>query len=273
MPTSTTTTLVPRADTISLRSSVPSSRPPSYGRHLHDELVSRTSLSAPRNRNSHASHITAMLLLLTSPAPLTLTIDNNLLYPPPPSTALYHLPRLLTWSGNEISLARSMPAARRPGQIRDLALYTLRRTPFTHEVALLPRREGLKPATMRGRRGVFGGMRWDVEIRGEPLLRYRKGAWRLAKGGMVVATEKVQREAKRPGVLLEEDNDSAEEVVEREEITIAGEGIELWMKDLLVASWCAKVWMANAKSGMARTFIRGQRWKKSDFTYRFQIVR
>src|ERR1700761_9817122 len=143
-------------DATSLHStSAISTRPPSYGRHLHDELVSPPGVvpafrsnarnARPRSTASTASstcHITQMLQILTSTDPLTLTIDNNLLYPPPPSSALYHLPRQLKWSGNEISLSRSMPVSgsRRPNATaRDLALYTMRRTPFTHEVSLTPR--------------------------------------------------------------------------------------------------------------------------------------
>jgi len=57
----------------------------------------------------------------------------------------YRLPRLLTWSGNEIFLFRSLPAltSGRGNLIapaRDLALYTMRSTPFTHEVTAAEKR-------------------------------------------------------------------------------------------------------------------------------------
>jgi hypothetical protein len=249
-------------DGMSLLSSVGSTRPPSYGkppsygRHLEDELLAagrrRNSLSHPhRHRNLQQVHLAAMLLTLTSPDPLSLTLDNNLLYPPPPSNALYHLPRTLTWSGNEIFLTRSLPISttrRTPAASRDLALYTMRRVPFHQQIALVPRREGLKSAVMHGRRSILGNMSWDVEVAGEKILRYRKGKWKTP-GGQVVATEKQCLE----WGLNEDDYSHA-----REEISIEGEGVELWMKDLIVAAWCSRIWQSNSKLSLARTLMRGQ---------------
>jgi hypothetical protein len=194
-----------------------------------------------------------MLQILTSPEPLTLTIDNNLLYPPPPSNALYHLPRILTWSGNEIYLARSLPVSARTGaslaSARDLALYTMRRTPFTYEVSLLPRREGLKSAVMRGRRSFLGNLTWDVEVKGAKMFRYSKGRWKTPEG-RVIATEK----EKPP----DEKGETSDWQPVREEITIEGEDVELWMKDLIVAAWCARVWQGTGRLSFARTLMRGQ---------------
>jgi len=247
-----------RSETSSLRS-FPSTRPPSYGRHLHDELLSppaRHSLTIPgrsaRRRSAQVDYVSQMLQILTAPEPLTLTIDNNLLYPPQPSNALYHLPRILTWSGNEIFLSRSLPVAARRGVLgntRDLALYTMRRTPFTHEVALLPRREGLKSAIMRGRRSLLGNMTWEVEVRGEKLLRYSKGRWKT-QDGKEVATEKIKSPlSKQEGTDWQPVN---------EEITINGEDLELWMKDLVVAAWCCRIWQGGGRKSFARTMLRGQ---------------
>jgi hypothetical protein len=260
-----------RSETSSLRS-VPSTRPPSYGRHLHDELLSapqqppsgRPSLTltpirvTPRRRSCHqpqVDYVSQMLQILTAPEPLTLTVDNNLLYPPPPSNALYHLPRILTWSGNEISLSRSLPVSARRGSlasVRDLALYTMRRTPFTHEIALLPRREGLKGGVMRGRRSLLGNLSWEVEVKGgDKLLRYSKGRWKTADG-KVVAREKQKSAA--------EEKEGSEEEWQpvREEITIEGEDVELWMKDLIVAAWCCRIWQGNGRMSFTRTLMRGQ---------------
>jgi hypothetical protein len=180
-----------------------------------------------------------MLEVLAAPGPLNLTIDNGLIYPPPPSNALYHLPRVLTWSGNEIFLFRSLPIfGRRHAQpTRDLALYTMRRTPFTHEIALIPRREGLKAATMRGRRSLLSGMSWEVEFRNEVIIKYSKGKWKDASGT----------------VLAEEQSSGGE----REGITIVAPGLEVNMKDLIVAAWTARVWQGNGRASLARTLMRG----------------
>jgi hypothetical protein len=193
-----------------------------------------------------------MLQVLTSVEPLILTVDNGLLYPPPPSHALYHLPRNLTWSGNEIFLFRSLPvvATRRSSAVtRDLALYTMRRTPFTHEVSLMPRREGLKSATMRGRRSLLGSMSWQVEVKGELFLKYSKGKWKNA-AGQVIASEKQTSTDDRKGELGSD--------AMREEITIEGDGVEVWMKDLIVAAWVATIWQRYMKVSLARTLLRGQ---------------
>jgi hypothetical protein len=228
--------------------SIPSGPPPSYSRHHNDELLipavnfrSRRRLSIPRPspRRADPSH---MLAILTAPGPLDLTIDNGLIYPPPPSNALYHLPRVLTWSGNEIFLFRSLPSiGRRHSQpARDLALYTLRRTPFTHEIALIPRREGLKSGTMRGRRSLLSGMTWEVDVRNEIVLKYSKGKWKGATGTVLA-------EEKHPGG-------------EREGITIISPGLEVNMKDLIVAAWTARVWQGNGhiRTSLARTLMRGE---------------
>ena len=247
-----------RSETSSLIS-VPSTRPPSYGRHRNDELVSppaRNLLNVPsrnqRRRSTQIDYVSQMLQILTSPDPLTLTIDNNLLYPPPPSNALYHLPRILTWSGNEIFLSRSLPVSARRGAIasaRDLSLYTMRRTPFTHEVSLVPRREGLKAAIMRGKRSLLGNMSWDVEVKGEKLLRYSKGRWKTSDG-KVIATERHKGS--------EDKEENADWQLAREEITIQGDGVELWLKDLVVVAWCCRIWHGNGRVSFARSLMRGQ---------------
>jgi len=101
---------------------------------------------------------------------------------------------------------------------------------------------------MRGRRSILGSMSWDVEVKGEKILRYRKGKWKTP-GGTTVATEKQSVE----WGLSEEDYSHA-----REEICIEGEDVELWMKDLIVAAWCSRIWQSNSKVSLARTLMRGQ---------------
>lgn len=244
------------SDVISLKSSAPSGLPPSYSQHQQDELLSlrpASSLARRRRRQvplartpTHPS-VNQLLQVLGTDDALDLTLDNELIYPPPPSNALYHLPRQLTWSGNEIFLFRSLPA-RMPRRgystspARDLALYTMRRTPFTNEVALLPRREGLKAAVMRGKRRIFGSsMSWVVEVKGEVMLKYAKGNW-MDKDGHIVATEKVQVAASTA----------------KNTLVIAGEGFDIATKDLIVASWCTRIWQSHGKVSLARTLMNGK---------------
>jgi hypothetical protein len=253
------------SDTSSLKSSPPSTRPPSYGRHFHDELLSPPahrsvtlhSIRATRPRSLNQFHLTQMLQVLTSVEPLILTVDNGLLYPPPPSHALYHLPRNLTWSGNEIFLFRSLPvvATRRSSAVtRDLALYTMRRTPFTHEISLMPRREGLKSAVMRGRRSLLGSMTWQVEVKGQIFLKYSKGKWKNAAGKVVASEKQTNTDERREELGFD---------TMREEITIEGDGVEVWVKDLIVAAWVTRIWQGHAKVSLARTLLRGQGNRRS----------
>lgn len=257
-----------RHDTASIRSSVPSGPPPSYARHDNDELLTPSLYPSlhgvrrpPARRysisrlNSHPT-VTQLLTVLTSNEALNLTIDNGLIYPPPPSNALYHLPRVLTWSGNEVFLSRSLPALARGNNAsaaRDLALYTMRRTPFTHEIALIPRREGLKAATMRGKRNLLGGMSWEVESKNQIVLKYSKGKWKDGSG-KVLATERVNPQAE--GRDTEEGGNSS--LHARDELTIAEGELDIATKDLIVAAWCSRIWQTKQKVSLARTLIRGQ---------------
>lgn len=180
----------------------------------------------------------AILEVLSAPGPLKLTLDNGMIYPPPPSNALYHLPRTVTWSGNDIFLYRSLPAIVRGRRAppRDFALYTMSRKSFTNEVALIPQREGLLHATMHGRRSLIQGMVWDVEIRNQVKLRYARGKWR-----------------DHTGTIVAEENGG-----EREGITIVGEDLEVQMKDLIVAAWATRMWQGHTKVGFIRTLMSGK---------------
>ena len=255
----------PPSDAISLNSSIPSGLPPSYSQHQQDELLSMptpSSLSRRRRRQASVARtpthpsVNQLLQVLGTNDALDLTIDNGLIYPPPPSNALYHLPRLLTWSGNEIFLFRSLPAlmSRRghsTSPARDLALYTMRRTPFTHEVTLLPRREGLKTAVMRGKKRMFrSSMSWEVEVKGQVILKYAKGKW-IDKDGNIVATEKTQ-------VAAGTAKNALNSYASREAMTISGEGLDIATKDLIVAAWCTRIWRSHGKVSLARTLMNGE---------------
>jgi hypothetical protein len=235
------------ADTASFKSSTPSGPPPSYSRHHNDELLNPATnfrvgrrLSMPVfARPTRRADPSLMLQVLSAPGPLHLTIDNGMIYPPPPSNALYHLPRVLTWGGNEIFLFRSLPSipqARHRAPPRDLALYTMRRTPFTNEVALISRREGLMTATMHGRRSLLQGMVWEVEVRNQVKLRYAKGKWRDHMGNII----------------------AEENAGEQEGINIVGQDLEVQMKDLIVAAWTTRMWQGHGRVSFVRTLMSGK---------------
>ncbi|KAF1990609.1 hypothetical protein K402DRAFT_460060 [Aulographum hederae CBS 113979] len=189
--------------------------------------------------------------------PLTLTLDTTSIYPPPPSSALYHLPRSLTWSGNEIFLSLSLPsslAAQSRGQpaTRDLKLYTMRRTPFASEIALVPRRSGGLKGVMVGKKGLRGGVGWEVRrgqvdglVEGEAVLwKYTRGKWKDSQGKVVASEGESVHEIEGEKIVREELN------VGVELQGIAG------LTDLLVACWCARLWRDGEKSfGVVRALM------------------
>jgi hypothetical protein len=134
----------------------------------------------------------------------------------------------------------------------------MRRTPFTLEVALLARREGLKPAVMRGRRSLLGNISWEVFVREEKILRYSKGKWKTMDG-RVVATEKVPTQGAKAVIKTSLGGDW------QPEIEIQGDDVELWMKDLIVACWCSRIWTGNKKVSFARSLMRGQGMSMTSF--------
>jgi len=81
-------------------------------------------------------------------------------------------------------------------------------------------------------------MNWEVEARNEVKLKYSKGKW---KDGA--------------GTLLAEEKQSGGD---REAITIVASGLEVNMKDLIVAAWTARVWQGNGRVSLARTLMRGE---------------
>ncbi|KAK3062663.1 hypothetical protein LTS18_003598, partial [Coniosporium uncinatum] len=183
--------------------------------------------------------------------PITLTIDGGLIYPPPPSSAIYSLPRSFGWAGNEIFLQLSKPLIQRcvsDAANRDMKLYVIRRTPFTNEIALVPQRMGFVSGVMRGRRSIRGRTSWDIEIRDRVALRYSRGKWKDDLGN-ILAWEGGNKE-----------HDQRIEVYGgREEITITAAGRKLELTDLIVAAWCARLWRENAKPApLMQTLFKGR---------------
>lgn len=136
---------------------------------------------------------------------------------------------------NEISLFRSLPSGRTEQPPREYGLYTMRRTLFTSEIALMPRREGLKIAMMRGRRNLLGGRVWQVEVKNEVVIRYSRGKWK-DRDGRVIAEE----------TLVPSQNPV---------LIISAGSLEVNMKDLLVSAWMSALWQEGKKLGLFKQAI------------------
>ncbi|KAI9849695.1 MAG: hypothetical protein M1837_002821 [Sclerophora amabilis] len=161
------------------------------------------------------------------PGPLSLTYDQDLIYPThPPSTALYHIPSSLFSKGHRVMIERSVPASLRDDgskrKARDQELYEiLASSALSNDCEIQGRRkECYRHASMTGRFGMFGPA-FSISVRGAVILKLSKREWKDGND-RVVATEA----KKGPG---------------NAEIEIV-EGLDEKMVDLLVAAWCAKIW-------------------------------
>jgi len=226
---------------------------PPYEAHHEDDLF--TGHTAEHARPNTPFQLVFQPAPLTSPihptGPITLTIDGGLIYPPPPSSAIYSLPRSFGWAGNEIFLQLSKPLVQRcesDAANRDMKLYIIRRTPFTNEIALVAQRAGFVGGIMRGRKSIRGRISWDIEIRNQFAMRYGRGKWKDAVGNILAwegGNKELGQRIERYGC--------------REEITITATGRKSELTDLIVAAWCARLWRENAKPApLMQTLFRGR---------------
>jgi len=73
----------------------------------------------------------------------------------------------------------------------------------------------------------------------------------MDKDGKVVATEKPRAAA---GIAENALNGRAS----REAMTIAGEGLDIATKYLIVAVWCTRIWQSHSKESLAKTLMDGE---------------
>ncbi|OBT76349.1 hypothetical protein VF21_03631 [Pseudogymnoascus sp. 05NY08] len=120
-------------------------------------------------------------------APEFLSLDRDLIFPPPPSQALYSLAFALSPSGTSNTVRRSVPAVTRAdgsqrSEVTDKDLYTIRRDPFFNSRFTI---EGKRRSTFPGalnlryHANIIKGPYWDctVEKTGELLMRGKGEEW------------------------------------------------------------------------------------------------
>lgn len=218
-------------------------RPPLQQHRASLVDVTDESLAGPARKVREDSYEPPLL----PPGPLSLTMDETLIYPThPPSTALYHIPRTLTFSGNEVYLERSVPGKTsvktgKTAKAKDKQLYEMRRIPWTSEIELRPKRAatyGPRPgavAEMKQKRALFGNV-WEVRFDGALALRFSGGKWKDGGGQLVAAEEK----------------DSWPPVM------VISEGVPEDLRDFVVAGWCTRVWQQGMDNSLVQTLTRGQ---------------
>lgn len=241
--------------------------PPAYERHEYDEVY--TADDPPVHQlplQDTASH--SQLSSTITTAPLSLTMDNSLIYPTiPPSTALYHIPQSLFFHGDRVYLQRSVPRepfpSGKPRRGLNEDLYELRRIPYTddRELALIDRSPayrdncvGKDPSSKRIRRvrGLIGTT-WEVTVDDMVVLKGLKDKWKHASGALVASEEILNLPLRCYNP--EQQKISAVLVIQAE--------IEQQMQDLLVAAWCGKIWLLASNSGTSGLTVSvSKKWDK-----------
>lgn len=237
--------------------------PPSYEQYEFDEIC--TSNESPSHQTSlQAAASPSGKSATTAAAPLSLTMDNSLIYPTiPPSAALYHIPRPLFFHGDRVYLQRSVARDPFPSgkQRRGLneELYELRRIPYTddREIALIARRpacygENSRRTRMRRVRGLLGTT-WEIVVDDVVVVKGHRGQWKHGSG---------------PVIAREETLDLPLRCYNAEQQKISGvlvvlAGVEQQIQDLVVAAWCGKIWLLASDSMVNGAIVlMSKKWDK-----------
>lgn len=214
--------------------------PPAYELHIYDTLYTEHAAREPQDSPGGPLDRTMSTLGQGSVAalsvPLSLTMDDNLVYPTePPSAALYHIPRRLTWTGDRVFLERSVPEKiRKNGTViptESQALYEIVVRPYSSTLDLVAKRAscyGQGKAVMI-KPSIFHESNWEVWFQKDLTLKNRKSKWTDPNGSLLATEEKVEKP---------KDNMS----YKQRRVMVIEANIEQKMMNLLVACWTAKVW-------------------------------
>ncbi|OBT57465.1 hypothetical protein VE04_02259 [Pseudogymnoascus sp. 24MN13] len=186
-------------------------------------------------------------------APEFLSLDRDLIFPPPPSQALYSLAFALSPNGRSNTVRRSVPAVTRAdgsqrSEVTDKDIYTIRRDSFFNSRFIIEgKRRSTFPGTLNlrtdlGREpdGVCLGRkkRKEMEKEHEKRTQGENVAWKPP------VLELVGEGRKAGG------DDSSEDAKAR-------------IRDLLVTCWVAKCWDAERVAAMPEQIAAdGSRWKR-----------
>ncbi|MCJ1233023.1 hypothetical protein MMC14_000977 [Varicellaria rhodocarpa] len=216
-----------------------SASPPAYHLHEHDQRYMddddtvRQQQEIPLDRNVSTS--IPGLSAGSTFEPLSLTMDDDLIYPTlPPSNALYHIPRRLTWTGNSVYLKRSIPerlkkdGTRMPAESQEL--YDIAVRPYSTTVELMGKRASCfgKGKGIMVRPSVFHDV-WEVSFQNEIAVKYKKSKWLDPRGKVLATEEKPDKATTNLGY-------------KQRRILEISAGADAKLTNLLVACWTAKVW-------------------------------
>ncbi|KFY21327.1 hypothetical protein V493_07504 [Pseudogymnoascus sp. VKM F-4281 (FW-2241)] len=224
--------------------------------------------------------------LAAQQAPEFLSLDRDLIFPPPPSQALYSLAFALSGSGVSNTVRRSIPAVMRAdgsqrSEVTDKDLYTIRRDHIANSCFIIEgKRRSTFPGTLilRYHANLIKGPYWDctVEKTGELLMRGKGEEW-IDGLGRTVGREPggiCLRRKKRKAMEKEYEKRTQGQPVEWKspvlELVAEGRGAaggddrtedaRARIRDLLVTCWVAKCWDAERAASMPEQSATDGKW-------------
>ncbi|KFZ08020.1 hypothetical protein V502_09607 [Pseudogymnoascus sp. VKM F-4520 (FW-2644)] len=220
-------------------------------------------------------------------SPELLSLDRDLIFPPPPSQALYSLAFALSANGVSNTVRRSVPAVIRTdgsqrSEVTDKDLYTIRRDPISNSCFTI---EGKRRSTFPGtltlqyHANLIKGPYWDctVEKTGELLMRGRGEEW-IDGLGRTVGREPggiCLRRKKRKAMEKEYEKRAQGQNVDWKPpvLELVGEGrkaggddtsedAKARIRDLLVTCWVAKCWDSERVASMPEQGASDGKWPR-----------
>lgn len=218
-------------------------------------------------------------------APEFLSLDRDLIFPPPPSQALYSLAFALSPNGRSNTVRRSVPAVTRAdgsqrSEVTDKDLYTIRRDSFFNSRFVIEgKRRSTFPGTLnlRYHANIIKGPYWDctVEKTGELLMRGKGEEWIDGLGRTVGREPEGVCLGRRKRKVMEKEHEQrtqGQNVAWKPPVLeLVGEGrnaggddssedAKARIRDLLVTCWVAKCWDAERVAAMPEQLAADGKW-------------
>lgn len=181
--------------------------------------------------------------------PRSLTLDKDLIFPSTiPSTALYSLNHALDTKINSITLRRSVPNTVNPQKVTDKDLWEIFRPPMARtKFQLHGKTEStyLRTGELTMKSGLSGQV-WECRFEPGVVLRGKDGVWSDGQGEVVAreANEVIAKKGSRKGKEREA-VDSVRKNPSLTRVERRNGKEDLFLVDLMVAVWCAKMWCAE----------------------------
>lgn len=233
---------------------------------LRSPALTNTSVSTAPQADGFAQNSAMANPLNTSPA--FLTLDKDLIFPPPPSQALYSLKFAISATGTNNTLRQSVPATQRAdgtqrSSVQDKDLYAISRHGWDHpdQFIIEGQRRSTIPGTLELRRHVnmLGRVSWQcrAEKTGEILIRSKGSEWLDAKGqvigreeGGIVPSRKQKKAIEKANSQRAQGVDVPYKAAVLELVGPARDGTADGdkIRNLLAVCWVGKCWFTEVET-------------------------